>query len=156
MDIQVFKGVVKDVGATYTAPEVNLMTIYTYIEFEDGQVVKHVGMLGTLENKAMAAIRSGEPVELHLNHVPKGKNAKYSLVAFRGADGRLYALEMPEPGLIHKFLPVFLFLAGFPAIMVFGLGFVFWWLAWTLYRSFKMTGDVARYLKSLNADLYII
>lgn len=156
MDVQVFKGTVIDVGSTFVAAEINLGTVYTFIEFNNGTMVKMVAMFGSLETKVMASIKAGEPVELHLNHVPKAKNAKYTLVAFRGANDRLYAVDIPPPSMAESVIPILLFGLGFPTIPVMGMGLALWYVAWKLQKNVMSKRALHRYLLTLKADSYIM
>ena len=151
ISIKKVTGVVKDLGDSV---EENLLTVYTYIELTDGQILRYVAVSLALRGKLVNSIKNGARLELHLEDNPKGKNFKMVLLALSGEEGRMYAMN-PEGGNTRDTaVLVLLFIAG-GFLVPFGIGLVVWWLCWKAYCGMRATKKTKAYVRGLPGAIFI-
>lgn len=138
--------VIKELGASITTTENNQSkTTYSYIEFEDGRILKQVEVGNALNGKLQGSL--GVPLDLHVAS-PDGKsNGIYAVQAT--TDGRLFAQDVPDLPFVAKILPLILFLFGIPLLMLLGAGLILWWMAWKLRQTYASVDSLRAYVRGL-------
>jgi hypothetical protein len=146
-DVSIVNGVIREVGDSHGGA-VASETMYNFIEFTDGQILKRITAPLGLDGKLRGAARSGEQISLHVWKLPDG--LPY-LLALKGQDGRTFATEMRGvDGLGSRMMTLIAFLGlGTFALPLFGLGLYFWWLGWKIWRGQKKTVQARDYVRSL-------
>jgi len=141
MAIAIFKGVLKEVGpGVQEAGERFGSTVYSYIEFDDGQMLRNLSVVGGLDGKLDAALDSGETIELHV--MQGGKKADL-LVAVKGGDGKLFATDLGGSSMMGYAMVAGTVILGLGLVPLFGVGLVFLWVAWRSWHGIRLV-DLAR------------
>lgn len=156
LNFKVLNGIVKTLGDSSI---IGVTTRYTYVELSDGQIIKQLGSPIGINGHLQAAQASGEPVELHIAEANLSDD-KPGFVAIKRADGKLFAITLPKklPTVFFNVTGPLIFL-GFLTIWLYGIGILFWILAWKYYAKFRR-GDralreVTQYIHSLDSPIIV-
>jgi len=119
---------IKELGAAIiTTSDASSDTEYSYIELEDGSLLRKISINHALESKFTLLFNKGIPMDLHIS-----KSSQInSIIAIRGVDNRLFAVDMSSsksPAFISNLLIVIgvatlplLFLGFFPLAIGIGI-----------------------------------
>lgn len=119
---KVFKGVIKELGAALAHTDEDsayASVTYTYIEFDDGQMLRQVMVMAGLNGKLQNAFEDKQPVELHAFNM---KKKELFMLALRTHEGKIYATDL-SGSLVWRFVvALFMTVVGFPLILLWGMG----------------------------------
>lgn len=149
MAIQVHRGVLKELGdSTTTSTERSSSTLYSYIEIEDGQMLRDVLTASGLDGKLHAALDSAEPVELHVQH---GGGMPDLLVALRLGEGRTFATDLDKDSgmrLMYALVACFVVI-GIALLPVLGVGLIPLFIAWRLWKKAAVLSETRAHVRGL-------
>ncbi|KQP17039.1 hypothetical protein [Pseudorhodoferax sp. Leaf265] len=149
MAVQVLKGVIKELGPAVvdtddSGPYADVT--YTYIEFEDGQMLRQVTVMAGLDGKLDNAFKDRQPVELHVFRMRK----KYLLMlALKTHEGKIYATDISGNLVVQYAFAFFMTLAGFPLILLWGIGIAMIFMGGLQFRALSRVRKGRAYLRSL-------
>lgn len=149
MAVQVLKGVIKELGPAVTdvaddGPYADVT--YTYIEFNDGQMLRQVTVMAGLDGKLDNALKARQPVELHVFRMRK----KYLLMlALKTHEGRIYATDISGNLVVQYGFALFMTVAGVPLILLWGIGIAMIFMGAIQFRALARIRKGRAYLKSL-------
>jgi hypothetical protein len=156
LNFKILKGIVKTLGDSSIS---GVTTRYSYIELSDGQIIKQLGSPIGINGHLQAAQASGEPVELHIAESPFDAE-RPGFVAIKRVDGKLFAGAFPKklPTQFFTITGPLIFL-GFLTIWLYGIGIVFWVLAWKYSSRFrrgkKALQELGNYINSLPSPIIV-
>lgn len=148
MAITVHKTILKELGPSISQiHDSGATNDYSYVEFEDGTLLRNVRVLGGLDGKFHGALQSHQPVELHILTVSKRSAA---LMAIKTPDGKLYASTHGKSLVPLLYCIVaFLVIAGLVTSGVFGLGLLLIAFAWFVFRKARLLSKAYRHVQEL-------
>jgi hypothetical protein len=146
---QVVKGVIKELGSAVTDADAEsgyASVTYTYIEFEDGQMLRRVRVLAGLNGKLDNALQEKQPVELHVYTL---KKKELFMLALKTHEGKIYATDMSGSLLWKYVVAVFFTIVGFPLILLWGIGVFLLFIGVVQLRALRRLSKGRAYLRSL-------
>lgn len=157
MRFGVVKGKVKTWGdgVTRTGSGHISKTIYSWLEMSDGMVIKKFTLLTGVGGRFEAAMKAGEEIEFHLAEFPGDAGPENTVIAVKGADGRLFAIDANMPGgssFLFSMGPVIYGLIGaIFTLTIFGavIGIPLLILAHRIHAKGKNISQVRNYLRKL-------
>jgi hypothetical protein len=139
---------VKELGPSVTTTDGNgSLTKYSYIDFDDGYMLKEVEVGHVLNSKLTGSLNDSSPLELHI--IQSNLRKVSGIVAIRGVDGRLFAQDVPDLPLIAAIFPILMLGAGVVLLPVFGIGLIVLWFGWKARKAFKAVDQMRNYVRSL-------
>ena len=152
MAVKVFNGELKELGPCTTVAGVpHSVTIYSYIEFTDGQFLRNVVVIDGLDGKLQGALSEKRPVELHAIYAEKGSR----LVAMRTDNGRIFASEIPSGSIAVLGMSLSLAFCGVLLLPIFGLGLLFFWWAWKAWREQSLINSARKHVRALPNAVFL-
>lgn len=152
MSVQVFQGVIQELGSGNIAAQVGLgHSMLSYLEFTDGRILHRVDFHGGLAGKLDTAVDQGHPVELHA--LQRGK--RWTVFALRGPDGKLYATQMDQHIWLFYGLVGLLSFLGLILLPLFGLGIIFLVFAGIFLRAILKVKKARKHLDALPGVIYL-
>lgn len=86
MDVTIYKGVIKELGDGVVRG--GQVTTYSFIEMDDGRMIKMLHSFMGIDKKLRDAYRNGDQVELYV--FPTLTKGEFSLMAIQIGDGKLF------------------------------------------------------------------
>ncbi|GHC98524.1 hypothetical protein GCM10007320_54450 [Pseudorhodoferax aquiterrae] len=150
--VGIHKGVLKELGPSIGEASNDMSSsTYSYVQFDDGTMLRNLVAIGGLDGKLEAALKSKELVELHVQPAMQKK----SLLLAVNVGGQLYANE-PTGTLFFWWVGVAVMaILGLATIWVFGLGLLFWAFAFYLWLSISLVRATKRYVRGLRGAVLL-
>lgn len=147
MHVVVYKGRVKQLGPGVSDMTHRLASMeYAYVELVDGTIVRSVSVVGGLDGKLTTAVEEDGDVELHVLEGGKKGNV---LLAIRMRDGKTFASDVRQGrGTMYALVAV-LTVLGVATIPFLGLGFVFLWFAWRMWKAMRGLEGAGEHVSAL-------
>lgn len=154
MAVTVHKGVLKELGdsVAQTDDGPHAVRIYSYLEFEDGQMLRRVTVGSGLDGKLDNAFQAKQPIELHIvSRTKKDKN----LLAIKTHEGKLYATDLSGSLVMQYLAGLFIFVIGIPLILFWGVGLLFMYVAFAYLRIVERVRKARRYVRDLPNVIFV-
>jgi hypothetical protein len=153
MAMKIYTGLLKELGPSVTSATDRLSsTEYAYIELMDGQVLRKVSVVGGLDGKLDAALSAQGEVELH---IMEGGKVADLLVAVRTDDGKIYATDLGSGALLGKLMVISTVMLGIFLLPIFGIGLIFFWLAWRSWHGQKLVSLARKHVSTLSNAIWV-
>ena len=147
MAVAIISGVLRELGpGMQEASEHVGSTHYTYVEFEDGRILRNISVLGGLQGKLDAALDDAGPVELHL---AQGGKKSDLLIAITGSDGKTFAVDLGGGATLGYITIAGAVVLGLFLLPLFGAGLLFLWFAWRTWHGLRIVQSAHQHVRGL-------
>ncbi len=148
MAVVIITGVLRELGPGVQETSGRIgSTQFSYVEFEDGRVLRDISVLGGLQGKLDAALDDEGPVELHL---AQGGKKSDLVIALKGSDGRTFAVDLGGSGTALGYITIAgALVLGLFLLPLFGAGLLFWWFAWRTWHGLRIVQDARAHVRGL-------
>lgn len=149
MAAQVLKGVLKELGSAVSHADEEsayASVTYTYIEFEDGRMLRQVTVMAGLDGKLNNAFNDKQPVELHMYTL---KKKELFMLALKTHEGKTYATDLSGSLVWRYIVALFMTIAGFPLILLWGMGVLLIFAGILQLRGLKRVSKGRAYIATL-------
>lgn len=154
MAVVIITGVLRELGPGVQETSGRIgSTQFSYVEFEDGRILRDVSVLGGLQRKLDAALNNEGPVELHL---AQGGKKSDLVIALTGSDGRTFAVDLGGSGTALGYITI----AGAVVLGIFtlpllGAGLLFLWFAWRTWRGLRIVQAAREHVRGLTKAILV-
>lgn len=148
MAIAIITGVPRELGPSVQEASGHIgSTHFSYLEFEDGRILRDITVLGGLQGKLEAALDDEGPVELHL---AQGGKKSDLVIALTGSDGKTFAVDLGGSGTALGYITIAgAVVLGLFLLPLFGAGLLFWWFAWRTWHGLRIVQVARKHVRGL-------
>ncbi len=153
MAMTTYTGTLKELGPSVEQASERIGSKqYAYIEFTDGQILRNICVVGGVDGKLDAALDDQGQITLHIMH---GGKAADLLVAVKTCDGKTFATDLGGGSLLGYGIVAGNVLLGLGFIPLFGIGFIFLWVAWRSWHGIRLVETAKTYVRSLPNVIFV-
>lgn len=147
MAVVIITGVLRELGPGVQEASGHIgSTHYTYVEFEDGRILRNISVVGGLQGKLDAALEDEGPVELHL---AQGGKKSDLVIAIKGSDGKTFAVDLGGGAALGYITIAGAVVLGIFMLPLFGAGLLFLWFGWRTWHGLRIVQLARQHVRGL-------
>ena len=147
MAVVIITGVLRELGPSVQEASGHIgSTHYTYVEFEDGRILRNISVVGGLQGKLDAALEDEGPVELHL---AQGGKKSDLVIAIKGSDGKTFAVDLGGGAALGYITIAGAVVLGIFMLPLFGAGLLFLWFGWRTWHGLRIVQLARQHVRGL-------
>jgi hypothetical protein len=147
MAMAIYTGSLKELGPSVEEAHDRIGSKqYAYIELSDGQRLRNITVVGGLDGKLDGALDHENQIELH---VMQGGKMSDLLVVVKSGDGQIFATDLGGGSLMGYGMMIGLTILGLGLVPLFGIGFIFLWVAWRSWHGIRLVDAAKEHVRGL-------
>lgn len=147
MAVVIITGVLRELGPSVQEASGHIgSTHFSYIEFEDGRILRDISVMGGLQGKLDAALDDEGPLQLHL---AQGGKKSDLVIALTGSDGKTFALDLGGGAALGYITITGAVVLGIFTLPLFGAGLLFLWFAWRTWHGLRIVQAAREHVRGL-------
>lgn len=154
MAVAIITGVLRELGPSVQEASGHIgSTQFSYIEFEDGRILRDISVVGGLQGKLDAALDDEGPVQLHL---AQGGKKSDLMIALTGSDGKTFAVDLGGSGTALGYITIAgAVVLGILTLPLFGAGLLFLWFAWRTRHGLRIVQEAREHVRGLTRAILV-
>lgn len=147
MAVVIITGVLRELGPSVQEASGHIGSAhFSYLEFEDGRILRDISVVGGLQGKLDAALDDEGPVQLHL---AQGGKKSDLVIALTGSDGKTFAVDLGSGAALGYVTIAGAIVLGLFLLPLFGAGLLLWWFAWRTWHGLRIVREAREHVRGL-------